>query len=238
MMANTRKVPEAVEQQSGDGRQTPPAAGRHQDALPPHVQPPRAERRPEMLRQRRQERRQAAERQDRQRLLTRIGVGVAALLLVAGIGYLVFTAVQRSQVPEGVQEFAVEAGHTTETVAYDPLPPVGGPHDPTPQTCGFYTTAVRNENAVHSLEHGAIWVTYRPDLPPDQVDRLRTLAHDESKVLVSPYADLPARVVVSSWGRQLRLDSADDERLGQFVRRFRGHAPEPNAACAGVGTPA
>jgi hypothetical protein len=190
-----------------------------------------------MLRHRRQERRQAAERQDRQRLLTRIGVGVAAVLLVAGIGYLVFTSVQRNQVPDGVREFAVEAGHTAETVAYDPIPPVGGEHDPTPQTCGFYAVPVRNENAVHSLEHGAIWVTYRPDLPPDQRDRLRTLANEESKVLVSPFVDLPAPVVASSWGRQLWVDSAEDERLGQFVQRFRGAAPEPGAPCAGVGTP-
>lgn len=238
MMANTRKFPEAVEQRSGDARNGSPGAGRLQDALPPHVQPPRAERRPEMLRQRRQERRQTAGRQDRQRLLTRIGVGVTALLLVAGIGYFVFAAVQRGQVPEGTREFAVEAGHTTEAVAYDPIPPVGGEHDPTPQTCGFYSLPIRNENAVHSLEHGAIWVTYRPDLPPDHVDRLRTLANDERKVLVSPYADVPAPVVVSSWGRQLWLDSAEDDRLGQFVRRFRGVAPEPNAPCAGVGTPA
>jgi hypothetical protein len=208
-MTNPRKFPEAVDQGSHDGRQTPPTAGRHQDALPPHVLPPGAERRPAMLRQRRNERRQAAERQDRQRLLTRIGVGVVALLLVAGIGYLVFAAVQRNQVPDGVREFAVEAGHTAETVSYDPTPPVGGEHDPTPQTRGFYAVPVRNENAVHSLEHGAIWVAYRPDLPPDQVDQLRALANEESKVLVSPYGELPAPVVASSWGRQLWLDSAD-----------------------------
>jgi Protein of unknown function (DUF3105) len=238
MMANTRKFPEAVEQRSGDARNGSPRAGQLDGPAAPYMPPPRAERRPEMLRQRRKERRHAAERQDRQRLLTRIGVGVVALLIVAGIGYLVFAAVQRSQIPEGVREFSVTAGHTAETVAYDPIPPVGGEHDPTPQTCGFYSVPVRNENAVHSLEHGAIWVTYRPDLPLDQLDRLRTLANDESKVLVSPYPDVPAPVVVSSWGRQLWLDSAEDDRLGQFVQRFRGHAPEPTAPCAGVGTPA
>jgi hypothetical protein len=190
-----------------------------------------------MLRRRREERRETAERQRRQWLLMRIGGAAVAILLVAGLGYLIFASVQRSQVPEGTREFAVEAGHTDDTVAYDPTPPVGGEHDLTPQTCGFYSLPVRNENAVHSLEHGAIWVTYRPDLPPDQVDRLRTLANAESKVLVSPYDDLPAPVVVSSWGRQLWLDSAEDARLGQFVQRFRGMAPEPGAPCAGVGTP-
>jgi hypothetical protein len=66
---------------------------------------------------------------------------------------------------------------------------------------------------------------------------LRAMARDEPKVLVSPYEGLPAPVIASSWGRQLRLDSAADERLGEFVRRFRVLAPEPNAPCAGVGTP-
>ncbi|MGH2618337.1 MAG: DUF3105 domain-containing protein [Thermomicrobiales bacterium] len=190
-----------------------------------------------MLRKRRQERRQASERERRQWLLTRIGLGAVAALLVAGIGYLIFAATQRGQVPAGTREFAVTAGHTADTVAYDPLPPVGGEHDSTPQTCGFYATPIRNENAVHSLEHGAIWITYRPDLPQDQVDRLRTLAEDEGKVLVSPFDDLPAPIVASSWGRQLWLDSAQDDRLEQFVQRFRGDAPEPAAPCIGVGTP-
>lgn len=190
-----------------------------------------------MIRQRREERRQASARQDRQRLLTRFAGAFVAVLLFAGLGYLAFVTIQRSQIPDGTREFSVEAGHTTEAVAYDPMPPVGGEHDATPQTCGFYATPIRNENAVHSLEHGAIWVTYRPDLPQDQVEQLRTLADDELKILVSPFPDLSASVLVSSWGRQLSLDSADDGRLGQFVQRFRGDAPEPAAPCLGVGTP-
>ena len=233
-MANTRNAKHAVEQQPRGSRTTRPAD--QPSGLPPHVQPSRAARRPGMIRQRREERRQTYERERRQWLLTRIGIGAVAVLLIAGIGYVVFASIQRSRVPEGTREFTVEAGHTTETVAYDPVPPVGGDHDPTPQTCGFYSTPIRSENAVHSLEHGAVWITYQPDLPQEQVDRLRTSAEDEVKVLVSPYDDLPAPVVVSSWERQLLLDSAEDERLGQFIQRFRNNAPEPRASCAGVGT--
>jgi hypothetical protein len=234
-MANTRNAKQVAEQRHRGSRTAQPAD--NPPGLPPHVQPSRAARRPEMIRQRREERRQTYERERRGWLLTRIGIGVVAALLVAGIGYVVFTSIQRGRVPEGTQEFAVGAGHTVETVAYDPVPPVGGEHDATPQTCGFYAAPVRNENAVHSLEHGAIWITYRPDLPSEQVDRLRALVEKEAKVLVSPFDDLPAPVVASSWGRQLQLDSAQDDRLGQFVQRFRGDAPEPFASCIGVGTP-
>ena len=75
------------------------------------------------------------------------------------------------------------------------------------QNCGFYESPVRNENAVHSMEHGAVWITYQPDLPADQVELPRNLAHDDSYVLVSPYPDLSTPVVVSAWGKQLQLDS-------------------------------
>lgn len=235
-MANKDKLPRTGKQRGGDDRGAAPTADR-QPEVNSHITPPRAQRRPEMIRQRQVERRQAYERERRQWLLTRIGLGFVGTLLAVGIGYLIFTSIQRGQVPEGTSEFEVTAGHTAEAVAYDPTPPVGGEHDAVPQTCGFYSTPIRNENAVHSLEHGAVWITYRPDLPSDQVDRLRALAEDQGKVLVSPVEELPAPVVASSWGRQLPLESTEDDRLGQFVQRFRGAAPEPAAPCVGVGTP-
>ena len=96
----------------------------------------------------------------------------------------------------------------------------------------FRDRPVPTETAVHSLEHGAIWVTYRPDLPADQLEVLRRLAASRSDMLVSRWDDgLPAPVVVSSWGRQLKLESANDPRLLQFAQAFSGRAPEPNAPC-------
>lgn len=135
--------------------------------------------------------------------------------------------------PEGVETFSVDAAtHTNERVAYPQTPPVGGPHHPTWETCVFRDRPVATERAVHSLEHGAIWITYRPDLPSDQMETLRRLAESRTDVLVSRWDEgLPAPVVVSSWGRQLKLDSADDPRLLQFARAFSGQAPEPGAPC-------
>jgi hypothetical protein len=85
------------------------------------------------------------------------------------------------------------------------------------------------------MEHGAVWITYRPGLPEEQVDKLRQMARNQTHVLVSPYPDQPSAVVASAWGKQLRLDSAADSRLEQFVSAFqRGpHAPEPDAPCRG-----
>jgi putative peptide zinc metalloprotease protein len=143
--------------------------------------------------------------------------------------------------PPGTETFdAPERSHVWTPVVFAQAPPVGGNHAPIWQNCGFYDTAVPNETAVHSLEHGAVWITYRPDLPVGQIDALRRLARGQSYVLVSPFDDLPAPVVASAWRRQLRLDSADDPRLDQFVRAFRlgRQAPEPGAPCTGgIGEP-
>jgi hypothetical protein len=135
--------------------------------------------------------------------------------------------------PAGVETYAVESfSHTNEPVVYPQRPPVGGPHHPTWETCVFRDRPVANETAVHSLEHGAIWVTYRPDLAPEEIAVLRRLAESRRDVLVSRWdEDLPAPVVVSSWGRQLKLESANDPRLLQFAQAFSGQSPEPNAPC-------
>ena len=196
-----------------------------------------------MIRQRREERRQAYERQRRQWLLTRIGLAAFAVLVVAGIGYGVFRYVQNrrpSDAPEGTLSFQYAGNqHSTEPVQYAETPPVGGTHDPVPLNCGFYSAPVRNENAVHSLEHGAVWITYQPELPQEQIDKLRKISDDEGEVLVSPFPGLPAPVVASSWNHQIRLESADDARLDAFVDRFLDapDAPEAAAGCTGEGAP-
>jgi hypothetical protein len=139
-------------------------------------------------------------------------------------------------VPVGVETFAVQkASHVREPVNYAQTPPVGGDHAEIWQNCGFYDMPIENENGVHSLEHGAVWITYRPDLPNEQVDLLRQRARRESHILVSPFPNLPAPVVASAWGHQLRLDTADDPRLDQFVRAFRlgQQAPEAGEPCSG-----
>lgn len=137
---------------------------------------------------------------------------------------------------QGVQSFGVPSRiHVQTPVVYPQTPPVGGNHAPVWQNCGFYDAPIVKENGVHTLEHGAVWVTYQPALPADQRDVLRRLARGQTYILASPSPDLPAPVVASGWGRQLRLESADDPRLAEFVRTFRlgSQTPEPGAACSG-----
>jgi hypothetical protein len=132
----------------------------------------------------------------------------------------------------GVETFEVESGaHTTESVDYPQDPPAGGPHDPSWQKCAVYDAPVRAENAVHAQEHGAVWITYQPDLPESDRENLAALAEDEPYLLISPYPGLEDRVVASAWGAQLRLDDVSDPRLQAFIDRYAGNGPERGATC-------
>ncbi len=132
---------------------------------------------------------------------------------------------------DGVQTFVVDAGHTLGPVTYPQVPPVGGIHNPVTMPCTYYDQPVQNERAVHSLEHGAVWITYRPDVAPADVEALAALARSRRDVLVSPWPEgLPSPVVASAWGRQLQLQSVGDPRLLQFVRAYAGQGPE-NVPC-------
>lgn len=139
----------------------------------------------------------------------------------------------------GVVEFedlsAAHVERTPEPVPAALLPPVGGDHDPTWQNCGIYTEPGGTANTVHSVEHDAVWVTYRPGLAQDQVRALTSLVEGESYALLSPFENLAAPVVLTAWGVQLELDRADDPRAAVFLAKYlQGEqTPEPGAACSG-----
>jgi hypothetical protein len=137
-------------------------------------------------------------------------------------------------------------------VKYALTPPAGGPHNPVWMNAGVYTQPIPSERAVHNLEHGAVWITYRPDLPQSQVDQLVALFKKQSMISeasddgrsnrymdVSPWASnaLPAPIVISSWGYQLKVQQADDPRLQQFIDTFRHnqkYTPEYGAPVDGI----
>ncbi len=182
-------------------------------------------------------------RAERRRALLIWGAGSLAVLLMAGIvAYAILNgrtpaAAESSGTPgqvDVVSTYKVSQGHVTGKVAYAQTPPAGGEHNATWLNCGVYDQPVPNENAVHSLEHGAVWVTYDPSLPSDQVATLRKKIPGTYMVL-SPYSGLPSPVVASAWGKQVLLTGVDDPKLTDFITAYRQgpQTPEPGAACTG-----
>jgi hypothetical protein len=172
-----------------------------------------------------------------------LAIGV---VLVAVFAYLVYQALNPSD-PKGgdpandipslkaVKTYDyVGNQHTSDPVTYAETPPAGGPHDPVWTDCGVYTQQLRNENAVHSLEHGTVWITYRPDLSAADVQSLEDALASvkDGKTILSPYPGLPAPAVVTVWNAQLDLTGASDPRLQDFLDFYGDGHTAPEAAMA------
>ena len=127
--------------------------------------------------------------------------------------------------------------HMNGVLKYDTSPPTGGDHAPVWADCTgtVYPNAIANENAVHSLEHGAVWITYKPGLAKAELDQLTKLVSGQDRMLMSPYPGLKTNISLQSWGYQLFVDSASDPRIGQFIDALRFNpktTPEPSASCS------
>ena len=136
---------------------------------------------------------------------------------------------------EGVETFDNASGHVEGTVDYPQTPPAGGEHNQVWLNCGVYDQPVPNENAVHSMEHGALWVTYDPGLDDAELSALRAKL-PSTYVVLSPFEGLPSPIVLSGWNTQLQVDDADDPRIAQFLEEYwkSQDVPEPGAACTGA----
>ena len=186
------------------------------------------------------------ERRDkRSRTLLFGGVAVAAVAVVAGLTWLGLrgqsgNATASSSIDRLTTYSDLARDHTEKPVTYPQAPPVGGAHSAVWQNCGWYDSRVKNENAVHSMEHGAAWITYSPDLTSDQKAKLKSELAGRTYVVASQYPGLPAPVVASAWGGQVQLTGVDDPRLSQFLTAYANSpkAPEPGGECTGgTGTP-
>jgi len=182
-----------------------------------------------------------------------IAAVTAVLLLAAGVfGYAFITisdqeqwiVAEDNQDPsdniDGVYKGEYEGlQHVTpeQRVAYDRSPPVGGPHDGAWADCQgtVYPNAVRTENMVHSMEHGAVWIAYNPDeVKGAALETLTGKVQGQPYLMLSPYPGLDQPISLQSWGHQLKLSNANDERIDQFIRSLRENQyqnPEPGGRC-------
>jgi hypothetical protein len=153
-------------------------------------------------------------------------------------------------------EGALHREHYDGPIRYAVTPPAGGDHYPRWVNCGVYDQPIPSEKGVHAHEHGAVWITYRPNLPHEDVEKLEDFVRrqplvvvtvggvrretNERYMLMSPFPGLPSPIVISSWAHQLRLDSPDDPRLQRYVDTFRmnpKYSPEYGPTCEGQPEP-
>jgi len=140
---------------------------------------------------------------------------------------------------DGVMNWAgpLIGGHVKKPVKYPMDPPVGGRHHPTPLNCNgdVYTKPVRNENAVHSLEHGAVWVTYTSRAAKADIKVLAARVRRTPYSMMSPYGRQKQPIMLSAWGVQRAVKGAKDPNVAKFFEKYvQGEqTPEPGAPCTG-----
>ncbi len=185
-----------------------------------------------------EQRREQVAKEKRMRYLK---IAVPILAVIAVLGGILLARSLRPEV-EGATVVASALGNQHDedlTFVGGGLPPMGGPHNPSWLNCGIYDQPVPAENAVHSMEHGAVWVTYHPEIDEAEIAMLTDAARGDGLLILSPYPDQDSPIVLTTWDRQLALETAVDERYDEFMSRYRGlRGPEAGASCTGgVGTP-
>jgi Protein of unknown function (DUF3105) len=180
-------------------------------------------------------------------------VTTAVVVFVAIVGYGVYAIQNNGQTFQdkadkisGIVDYrkkdpsiveAANRNHVYTKVNYPISPPAYGNHNFNWQRClgDVYPAQIANENAVHSLEHGAIWITYDPaKLSAADVQTLAsTYVKGQDFTLMSPYPNMPTAISLQAWGFQLRLNSPTDPRIKQFIQDLRVNATlEPGANCS------
>ncbi|GHH94910.1 DUF3105 domain-containing protein [Streptomyces capillispiralis] len=138
---------------------------------------------------------------------------------------------------DGVRKWEGTLGrnHVTKAVSYPVSPPVGGDHNPVWMNCNgdVYTDEINNTNAVHSLEHGAVWVTYNASADKADVDALAAKVKKTPYTLMSPVDGQKDPIMLTAWGHQRAVTGANDPAVDAFLEKFvQGQqTPEPGAAC-------
>ena len=171
-----------------------------------------------------------------------IATVLIVLLAVGLIGYAVSQNRKKADLANPnkisgiVHQTFTSGDHKNQPISYAESPPFGGPHSPSWADCDgtVYPAQIANENAVHALEHGAVWITYKPGLPADQLDALTKLTSGKPYTMLTPYAGLKSNVSLQAWGYQLFVDSASDKRVKRFINALRQNqtnTPELGASC-------
>ncbi|WP_206063220.1 DUF3105 domain-containing protein [Nocardioides sp. HDW12B] len=191
-----------------------------------------------------------ARRAERRRSLLIIGgTGLVGVAIIGAAAFAVIDQNKENEAADAAGQAALEGvetfddlgrDHVETAVEYPQTPSVGGDHNPVWQNCGFYDSEVAPENATHSLEHGAVWIGYAPDLADDQVTALEDIASQNDYVLVSPVEGMDSPVTLSAWGLQIGVDTVDDPAVEAFIEEYQQgpQTQEPGASCqGGVGSP-
>lgn len=120
---------------------------------------------------------------------------------------------------------------------YNSNPPTSGWHYEKWKEKGVYNEQQPDEAMIHNLEHGYIWISYRPDAAPEIIKQLENFYGFGKKIVVEPRKENDKIIALAAWNWLDKFDPAsgdslnDDElkRIGDFIDQYINQGPEPNA---------
>lgn len=146
---------------------------------------------------------------------------------------------------EGTVEYEiVSRTHITAGTSgsgYNSNPPTSGPHWPASVKNGVFDKQQLDEQLIHNLEHGYIWISYLPTqsqleatnaaavagLTEDEVKQLEEIVREDSwKIVLEPRIKNDHKIALVAWGRLLTLDTVDVDKIKDFIKTYRNRAPE------------
>ena len=109
---------------------------------------------------------------------------------------------------------------------YNSNPPTSGPHAEDVDW-GIYQSEILDENVIHNLEHGGVWITYQDKNNQELKIKLEELMKQyKSKIILSPRSANDSPVAMVSWGRIMKLNDFDADKINKFIRQYKNKGPE------------
>ncbi len=169
----------------------------------------------------------------------KVFAAILAVIIIAGISGLFIRSRSRPDIPRpGISQDDRGRKHVAQGAAKygDVEPPTSGDHSE-PLPWKYYAQEIDDSNVIHNMEHGGIYISYRPDLPQEQVSKLQKLFFEPytrkdfttSKAIMAPRAANDAPIVMSSWQRSQKFQAYDEEAMITYYRKNIGKSPEPTA---------
>lgn len=112
---------------------------------------------------------------------------------------------------------------------YNSNPPTSGWHNPQAAEWGVYKGELSDEALIHNLEHGGVWITYRPGISEEIVRRMEGFYEKYGrKIIVTPRAKNDSDIALAAWNRldKFSLEEYSDERVDKFIQAHRNKGPE------------
>jgi len=113
--------------------------------------------------------------------------------------------------------------------SYNSNPPTSGPHFSKEAEWGVYKEELADRTVIHNLEHGGIWISYKPDISEEIRKKLESF-YDEwgRKIIVTPRSQNDSDIALAAWNRLDKFSASEysDERVDKFIRAFRNKGPE------------